>query len=166
MSVIGIIASERQTNQIKKQIEKEAIKVDLICINSKSIENIKNVKFEVLIIEDTLEKLKENYVREILKNVKYVFLNADISEDEGILKNINNKILTYGLKQKSTITVSSISEKKIIISIQRAFKNLDGKLIEQQEIPVEITKKSVKSLYNVLIKMSIINMYKGKMCHK
>ena len=163
MSVIGIIASERQTNQIKKEIAKENFKTELICINPKSIENIKNVKFEILIIQDALEKLKERekYIRKILENVKYVFLNADINIDEDIFENINTKILTYGLKQKSTITVSSIGEKQIIISIQRAFKNLEGKLIEQQEIPVAITKKSAKDLYNVLIKTSIININNG-----
>ena len=74
MSNIGIVASERQTKQIKKQINQENIKIELISINPKSIENIKNIKFEIIVIQDTLEKQKENkkYIIEMLKNAKYL----------------------------------------------------------------------------------------------
>jgi len=60
MSIIGILANQRQTNEIKKEIEKENLKLELICINNKSIENIKNVKFEILIIQDSIQKLNKN----------------------------------------------------------------------------------------------------------
>jgi hypothetical protein len=161
MYIIGIIASARQTNEIKKEISKENFKCEVICINSKSIENIKNVKFEILIMQDSLEKLKENqkYVKEILKNTKYLLLNTDIIINEDIFKDASVKILTYGLKQKSTITASSIEEKQVVVSIQRAFKDLKGKIIEQQEVPVEPTKNSTKNLYNSLIKIAIINIF-------
>ena len=43
MSIIGIISSQRKVNQIKKEIQKENLKTQIICINYKSIENIKNV---------------------------------------------------------------------------------------------------------------------------
>lgn len=164
MSIIGIISSERQTNQIQKEIEKENIKVEVICINAKSIENVKNIKFEILIIQDSLEKLKEKqeYVRKILKNAKYVLLNTDLSINEDVFKDINVKILTYGLKQKATITASSIEESQVIISIQRSFKDLKGNIIEQQEIPAELVKSSTKNLYNSLIKTAIINIFNAK----
>lgn len=164
MSIIGIISSERQTNQIQKEIEKENIKVEVICINAKSIENVKNIKFEILIIQDSLEKLKEKqeYVRKILKNAKYVLLNTDLSINEDVFKDINVKILTYGLKQKATITASSIEESQVIISIQRSFKDLKGNIIEQQEIPAELVKSSTKNLYNSLIKTAIINIFNSK----
>ncbi len=158
MSIIGIIASQRQTNQIKKEIEKQNIKVEIVCINSRSIENVKNIKFEILIIQDSLEKLKEKqeHIRKMLIEAKYVLLNTDQSIKEEIFKDIDIKILTYGLKRKATITLSSIEESQVIISIQRAFKNLEGKIIEQQEIPIEVIKKSTKNLYNCLIKIAII----------
>lgn len=161
MSIIGIIASERQTNQIKKELLN--INIDVICINSKSIENFKNIKFEIVIIQELQEiKQKQEYIKEILKNAKCVFLNTDIRIDEEIFKDINVKILTFGLKQKSTITVSSICEKKVMISIQRAFKNFKEEIIEQQEIPIQLNKKNMKDLYNALIKVAIINMYTSK----
>ena len=164
MSIIGIIASQRQTNQIKKEIEKQNIKVEIVCINSRSIENVKNIKFEILIIQDSLEKLKEKqeHIRKMLIEAKYVLLNTDQSIKEEIFKDIDIKILTYGLKRKATITLSSIEESQVIISIQRAFKNLEGKIIEQQEIPIEVIKKSTKNLYNCLIKIAIIKFFNVK----
>lgn len=160
MSIIGIIASERQANQIRKEI-KQDLEIELISINYKSIENIKNVKFEIIIIQDSLEKLKEKQedVKQILKSSKYLLLNTDICINEEVFKDINAKILTYGLKQKSTVTVSSIGEKQVIISIQRAFKNIKGKMIGEQEIPVSLGKNNTRDLYNSLIKTAIINLF-------
>ena len=40
-------------------------------------------------------------------------------------KDLDLNILTYVLKQKATITISSVKEEKVVISIQRAFKNLN-----------------------------------------
>lgn len=166
MSIIGIIANERQTNQIKKEIENENFKLEVICIDYRSIENVKKIKFEILVIQDSLDKLKEkqNNIKEILKNSKYLLLNTDISINEDIFKDINVKILTYGLKQKSTITTSSIRERQIIVSIQRAFKDIRGRVIEQQEIPAELIKNSTKDLYNSLIKIAIINILGTQNC--
>ena len=164
MSIIGIIASERQTKQIKKQIEEEKIKAEIISINFNSIENVKNINFDVLVIQDSPEKLKENkkYLKLIFKNTKYLFLNTDVNINKDIFEGVNVKMLTYGLKQKATVTVSSIGEKQIIISIQRAFENFKRKIIEQQEIPVELIKNGSKDLYNSLIKIAIINVLGGK----
>lgn len=166
MSIIGIVTGERQAKELKKQVEEENLKVEIICINYKSIENVKNVKFEILIIQNSLEKLKEKQecIKQMLKSAKYVLLNSDIVVKEKFFKDINVKILTYGLKQKSTITASSMEEKRAIISIQRAFQNLNGEIIEQQEIPINLMKDRVKDLYNSLIKIAIIKIYTAKSC--
>lgn len=163
MSIIGIIASEKQANQMRKEI-KEALEKELISINYKSIENIKNVKFEIVIIQELQGKLKEKqeYLKELLKETKYLLLNADITINEEVFEGVNVKILTYGLKQKATVTVSSIEENQIIISIQRAFKNIKGKMISQQEIPINLKKKNSKYLYNYLVKVAIINLFSSK----
>lgn len=164
MSIIGMIASEKQTKQIRKDLEQEEnLKVEVVCINSNSIENVKNIKFEILIIQDSLEKFKENikYLEAIFKNTKYLLLNTDININKKFFDNIKVQILTYGLKQKATLTVSGIEE-KIIISMQRAFKNLNGNIVEQQEISKGSTKNGTKDLYNSLIKIAIINILGGE----
>ena len=164
MSIIGIIAKEKRVNQIKKQIEKENLNIEFVCINNKSIKNLRNIKFEIFIIEDSLIKLQENkeYIKDIMKKAKYILLNSDINISEENFKDIEIKILTYGLKQKSTITISSIKEEKILISIQRAFKNLNEKTIEQKEVPVELDVNSDKNMYNLLIKLAIMELISGK----
>ena len=164
MSIIGIIAKEKRVNQIKKQIQKENLNIEFVCINNKSIKNLRNIKFEIFIIEDSLMKLQENkeYIKDIMKNAKYVLLNTDINISEENLKDVELKILTYGLKQKSTITISSIKQEKILISIQRAFKNLNEKIIEQKEVPVELDVNSDKNMYNLLIKLAIMELISGK----
>ncbi len=166
MFIIGIVASTKQTEQIKKEIEN--VNAEVICINAKSIENIKNIKFEIIIIQDSLEKLKDKktYMLEILKNTKCLLLNMDNNTNVDILKDMNIKVITYGLKQKATITASSISDTQVIISVQRAFKNLDDEIIEQQEIPVEFEKNRTKEIYNSLIKIIIINMIADKSIQK
>ena len=164
MSIIGIIAKEKRVNQIKKQIQKENVNIEFVCINNKSIKNVRNIKFEIIIIEDSLIKLQENkeYMKYIMKNSKYILLNSDINISEEDFKDIELKILTYGLKQKATITISSIKEEKILISIQRAFKNFKEKIIEQKEISVELDDNSDKNMYNLLIKLAIMELISGK----
>lgn len=157
MSFIGIIASQKQAEQIKKDIKN--LKVEIISINTKSIENIKNIKFDILIIYDTFKKLegKEKYIQEILKNSKYLLLNTDIDMEKEILEGINVNIITYGLNQKATITASSIGENEIIICVQRAFKDINNKIIEQNEVRRKLRGNNTKDIYNSLIKETIIN---------
>ena len=52
MSFVGIMASEKQVNEIKKIISKQDKEknIQIVAINTKSIENIANIKFETIII--------------------------------------------------------------------------------------------------------------------
>ena len=138
--------------------------IEFVCINNKSIKNLRNIKFEIFIIEDSLMKLQENkeYIKDIMKKAKYILLNSEINISEENFKDVELKILTYGLKQKSTITISSVKQEKILISIQRAFKNLNEKIIEQKEVPVELDVNSDKNMYNLLIKLAIMELISGK----
>lgn len=166
MSFIGVFANRKEAEQIKKEIEKETkeLKIEVIPINFNSIENIKNIKFDIIVIMNELEKLKgkEKYIKEILSNGRYLILNSDINTDSNILKEVNVKAITYGLNQKATITASSIGEEEIIICIQRAFKNIDDNIVEQKEVRRKLEKNNIKNIYNSLIKEAIINIYAGK----
>ena len=53
MPFIGIIAKENDSNFIKNEINKNANsnKFEIININLKSIENIKNIKFDIVVID-------------------------------------------------------------------------------------------------------------------
>lgn len=166
MFLIAIVASQKQTNQIIKEIEQDitGLKLEIVPITSNSIENIRNIKFDIVILYDKLDKLEGNMkcIRDILNNSKYLLLNGDVNMDNSILKDINVKIITFGLNQKSTITASSIGENEIIICIQRAFKNMESNIVEPQEVKRELKQNNIKSIYNSLIKEAIINVYTTK----
>ena len=59
MPFIGIFAKENDNNFIKNEINKSAIsnKYDVVNINVSSLENLKNVKFDVLIIRENIIEL-------------------------------------------------------------------------------------------------------------
>lgn len=164
MSFIGIIASEKQVNEIKKIISKQDKEKELqiIAINNKSIENIVNIKFQTIIIMDTIEKMYDNIenIRKIISKAEYLVINSDIEIKKEILEDIEAKTITYGLKQKSTITASSIKEESIIICVQREIKNIQNKTIEPNEIKINV--ENSKNINEILAIYSIITLYNDK----
>ena len=163
MPFIGIISKENDCNFVKNTICKNSKinKFEIVNINKKSLENIKNVKFDILVINDTIEKLlaNSNYLEELIKKSSYVIVNSDIKNNLAALKNVNTNIITYGFNAKATITISSIKDESILICIQRGIKNIHNSLIEEQEFYIEIEKNNVNKLYNVLIIFTILAIY-------
>ena len=91
-------------------------------------------------------------MKEILSKARCLILNGDIEID--ILKNINLekqlKVITYGFNSKSTITISSVSDEKIIVCLQRDIEKNNGEIIEYQEKQI-IRKQRDKRIYNALV---------------
>ena len=114
MSFIGILSESKVFENIKpKLVELAGLnKFNVILINSKSIENIKNIKFEVIVIDSDLSKIEN---KEILKALtqksKYILFNTDINKITNEFE--EKKLITYGLNQNALITVSSITENDI-----------------------------------------------------
>ena len=77
-------------------------------------------------------------------------MNGDIEIE--LLKKIDTqkpiKLITFGFNSKSTITISSVKDEKIIVCIQRDIEKADGKLLEIQE--KEIRCRECKKIYNKL----------------
>ena len=166
MSFIGIVSDNKCFEIIKdkiKESDKEK-KFNLIHINSKSIENIKNIKFEVIIINSELEKLS-NYslnLERICENSKYLILNTDINSEENFIKNKGQEIITYGLNHKSTVTISSISESDILIYLQKNIRNIDDEIVEVEEKRINIKEKSKCKTYDIMILYIILRIYNKK----
>ena len=112
MPFIGIIAKENDNNFIKNAIIKNAKinKFEVININKKSIENIKNIKFDILVANEDMEELLKHskYLENIINKSYYVIINSDVKNNLAIIKNLNTNIITYGFNEKATITISSI----------------------------------------------------------
>lgn len=157
MPLIGIIAKKKDIQAIKKEIKEKNI--EIIEITKESIKNIKNIKFEEIIFLQNinLEKEEYKYMNEIISKTKYLILNEDIEIE--ILKNIKVgrpiKLITFGFNSKSTITISSIRDEKIIVCLQRDIQKIDGEILECQEKQI-IKKDNNKKIYNYLV-VFIIN---------
>ncbi len=156
MSLIGIIAKKKDIKEIKNNLD---IVYEVIEINNKSIENLKNIKFEQIIINKdlVLNKQEEEYIKKIINATKYIIINADINIQ--ILNKIEIdkplKIITYGFNSKSTISISSVKEDYIILSIQREIEKLNNEKIENQEKKIELIKGENNNIYIKIIKFII-----------
>lgn len=138
MPFIGIISDESVENFIRREIldELKLRESSVLFIKEKSIENIRNIKFETIIITRKFRKVK--LLKELLKNVKYVVVNSDIDTNLRLLDNVQAVVITYGFNSKATITASSVKEDEILLCIQRNIENKNGQKIDLQEIKVEI----------------------------
>ena len=60
MSFIGIISDNKSFENIRKKILENIkdSKLNIININRQSIENIQNIKFKIIVIDNNLEKFK------------------------------------------------------------------------------------------------------------
>ena len=167
MPFIGVLSKESDSNFIKKEVIKNSKnnKFEIININRKCIENIKNIRFETVIINDDLADFfkTSKYLEDILRNVKYLVINSDVVKDLEVLVNSNINVITYGLNQKATITMSSIMTENILICVQNKFRNIFGEFVEEQEVNVEISKNNLKKICNSMAVFSILAIYGEKL---
>ena len=75
MSFIGVFLDNKKFQILQKNMNK--IDKTLINIKKKSIENVKNVKFDIIVISENLENFKEeiNYVKNFCMKAKYLLIN-------------------------------------------------------------------------------------------
>ncbi len=152
MILIGMIANNKDVQEIKRIIADNNIKI--ININEESIRNIKNVKFDEIIVMKNIKLKKEEYkyMNDIIVNTKYMIVNADMEID--FLKELKIqkpiKLITYGFNSKATITISSIKEEKMMICVQRNIKKENDEIIEAKEVEIN-DPKSKKTYTNLII---------------
>lgn len=162
MSFIGVVASKRCFENIKRKVAEEIKEenINFVQINLRSIENVKNIKFETIIVEDSLEKFKNHkeILEKIFENTQYLIMNTDKNLEQDKIENIPY-LITYGLNQKATVTVSSISETDILVYWQKSFQNKEGNDIEIEER--RIKKEEIHGLktYEILIIYTIFKIY-------
>ena len=151
MPLIGIVAKKKDIQVIKNELK--GSNVEIIEITKQCVKNFKNITFEeVIFLEDiSLTTDEYKYMNEMISKAKYIIFNSDI--EMKILKQIEIqkpiKFITFGFNSKSTITISSIKEEKVIVCIQRDIEKINGKILEIQE--KEIISKNAKKIYNYLV---------------
>lgn len=168
MAFIGVISDSKSEKTISELLEKKlGNHNNIIVINSKSVENIKNIKFETVLILNNNKIIEENSnaFSKIIKNSRYLILNADIELQLKMEEHIELNIITFGFNPKSTITASSVEE-NIWICIQRNLKDINNKMLEQQEIKISFFEENIGINTNNLIGISSILLLYGKISQK
>lgn len=155
MNFVGIV-SNRISNKQASRILVNGVseeKYKLFFINDKNVSNYKNVKFDTILIDDSLDK--KISLHNILEKSEYIVINSDIKDNFDIIHDINSKVITYGFMEKSTVNISSVEDDNLMISIQRGIERKDGTIIENQEISI---KKLAGINMHIVIGLAIINM--------
>ena len=139
MFFIGIVTNQKNELFIKEKLENITPDSIIIFITEKNIDNIKNIKFETILLDTQIIKKKKE-IRKIISSCKYLVINNDIEIDDSIIESMDLSIITYGFNGKSTFTISSIDENKLIICLQRIIFKENNMQIEPQEYEVKINK--------------------------
>lgn len=127
MHTIGVISKDIEL--INELIEIGKVMI----ITNENIDKYVEQNIDILIIE---EKIEENKELELLCNQsKFIMLQDSINLEIKLKKNIS--VVTFGFNHKSTVTISSVDNEKVIMCIQRRIKGLRNKVIEPQEIVIE-----------------------------
>jgi len=162
MSFIGIISSKKYYDNMKKELlkMKENVQINIIHINLKSIINIKNIKFETIIIQEGLNKIQSqsNNLRKICDNAKYIFINTDLNKNYKEIKCDN--VVTYGLNIEAMVTVSSITDSVVLIYWQKNMKNRLGEKIEIEEKRINLDVENTLKIDEILTIYIISKIYK------
>ena len=151
MTFIGMISDHKSFDKVKEELKEPQL--ELININKKSIGNIKNIKFEIIIINSNLENFTNeiNIIERLCSKSKYVIINTDINLQFEILNQDKTNIITYGLNQKADVTVSSITDTNILIYLQKNILNRKNQIIEIGEKRIKISENERVMVYEILI---------------
>ena len=147
MPFIGIITDKKNEaeieNLLQDKFKEKNINAEIIRINEKSIENIKNVKFNVILINGINNVFKyKDLLNKTIEGAQYLVINSDIEEILKYIVNIEATVISYGFNSKSTITASSVSDEAMLICVQREFENIEHRKIDLQEINLKNKSKN------------------------
>lgn len=159
MAFIGIIAEEANENWMRRKLidELQVKEASILFIKEKSIENIKNIKFETVLLAREFKNIE--MLKKLLEGTKYLIVNSDIQNNLNVLDNLELTVITYGFNSKATITASSVEEDSILLCIQRNIKDIKQNIIEAQEIKIEIEAQMEKQVDNMMGIETVLLLY-------
>ena len=170
MSFIGIISENKSFETIKSSLlnGRNSSKWNIIRINLQSIENIKNIKFDIVVVDSDIKKLEERkeLLDKICGNCKYILLNTDLNNEEDFNTCKEVKIVTYGLNNKAMFTVSSITDDHIIIYLQQNIEDTEGNILEIGEKRIDFTEQNKVKTYEILVIVIILLLNSKKIMEK
>ena len=133
--------------------KKNKSEITLIHISNNSIGNLKNIKFEIIVLLDLPSQFEKNIeiFEKLCEESNFLLVNSDIEFQKDMLKNVQANIITFGMNHLATVTFSSVTDDSLLISVQRKFPNTSGELIGVGEYAVSIEKIERNNIYEVLV---------------
>lgn len=157
MALIGILAENNYENYLKQEFKDKVDNYQIFFLKEDSVQNLKNIKFQTLIIGKKINRNKR-IIKELAEKAEYLIVNTDITDNLKLLNDLNVQLITYGFNSKATITASSVDDNKIIICLQRAIPNISGKQIEPQEFEMFFSEQL--NSYTVMEITTLLLLYK------
>lgn len=159
MPFIGVISDEKNENTIRREIV-DSLKLresNVLFIKEKSIENIKNIKFETIILTRKFKNME--VLKKMLLNAKYLIVNTDRIKNIEMFNGLNLQIITFGFNLKATVSASSVEEDSSLISVGRDIKTIKNRIIEPQEIKIDSSEdmESIMAVVTTLLIYDINN---------
>ena len=146
MPFIEIITDSKSQTQLNKVITKKMVNdCDILFIKDKNMENTKNIKLETLVLNRSVEN------DELMSKIMNLDLNENLQYEDSC------NVISYGYSSKSDITVSSVEEDELLICVQHTIKSMFDKIIEPQEIKVNV--KADMNVYNIMIVIALSSLY-------
>ena len=68
----------------------------------------------------------------------YLIINSDDKTLANSISGKNCKIISCGFSNRSTVTISSITETECVLCLQRSLKSISGKTISPFELPIKL----------------------------
>ena len=107
----------------------------------------------IIIVTDSIDNLKSQHLPEGVVGI----CSEDNLNARKFFKANNTPVITCGRGSKNTLTVSSISEESMLLSLQRNIEDIKGRQIEPCEIKVNILKN--EDIFSVLAATAVLLMY-------
>lgn len=156
MVFIGIVTDSKSEESISSLLNYNNVlkENNVIFIKEKNIDNIKNVHFDTIIINNRIKKMDELML--LLCNSKNIVVNMDEEIDCEEVDIANTNLITYGFNSKSSVTISSVTDDDALICIQRNICNNKG-IIEVQEIKIDNNNKY--DIYDLIVVLILFLIY-------
>ena len=104
MSFIGVITNPKNEGYIQSMLADIFPTKNLQFICDKNIQNMRNIYFEVLLIDKMIKEKVS--LKKVISHTKYIILNSDLNIGDKLLENLDLTVITYGFHNKSTISIS------------------------------------------------------------
>lgn len=152
MQLIGIVSKNEDGVKEYIKLNKKLNLNNVFFINDKSMNNIKNIKFEtILILDDKYDIENEGVLQKIILNSKYLIIQSEVQDKLNFIEDNQINVITFGFNHKSTVTASSTELENIMICVQRSIKCVNGKVIEPQEILIDKKCENINIIMGIAI---------------